>query len=738
MRIGCWTAVTVLTLSGAMLWQAQARHGDVVVAAARGNESATRDWPVYNGGVNGDHYSPLTQINRSNVHQLQVAWTFDTHETGGLQANPLVIGRILYAYTPSQKVIALDAATGKLIWTFDPGTPGSQPTRGLSYWTDGKASILFADALTNLYALDPATGKPILSFGEQGKIDLRRGLTDGDYSGMYLAPTTPGLIFKDMIIIGFRAPEEEPALHGDIRAFDVHTGALRWTFHTIPHPGEYGYDTWPKDAWKITGAANNWAGMSLDEKRGIVYAPTGSAVTDFYGYDRAGDDLFADTLLALDANTGKRIWHFQDVHHDIWDRDFPSPPALVTVHRDGKAIEAVAQTTKQGFVFLFDRANGKPLFPIEEKPFPASNVPGETTSPTQPIPQLPLPYARQLLTADMLTTRPPEAHAWAVEQFKTFRSEGQFVPFSVDKQTVVFPGFDGGAEWGGPAVDPRSAVIYINANDVAWTGGLTANEAGSSVGAALYANQCSSCHGADRRGSPPAFPSLIGVDKRLSDASITDLIHSGKQRMPSFPGVTGERLAAILAFLKTDPDSMKTAQGDEAQRVSAAGSTRTASAETSSKSEMESSEATAATPRYHFTGYRKFLDPDGYPAIVPPWGTLNAIDLNTGKYLWKIPLGEYPELAAKGMKGTGSENYGGPIVTAGGIVMIGATIYDRKIRAFDSRTGKLLWEAELPYAGNATPATYMIGGKQYVVIAASGVRNPSGPQGAAYIAFALP
>lgn len=737
MRIGSWAAASVLMLSGVLLWQAQARRGGVVAAAVRGAKGTAQDWPVYNGGVNGDHYSPLTQIDRSNVHQLKVAWTFDTQEKGGLQANPLVVGRTLYAYTPSQKVIALDAATGKLIWSFDPGSPGSQPTRGLSYWTNGKASILFAGALTNLYALDPQTGKPILSFGDKGKIDLREGLTEGDYAETFAALTTPGVIFKDMIIVGFRAPEAEPALHGDIRAFDVHTGALRWSFHTIPHPGEYGYETWPKDAWKITGAANNWAGMSLDEKRGILYAPTGSAVTDFYGDDRAGDDLFADTLLALDANTGKRIWHFQEVHHDIWDRDLPSPPALVTVHRDGKAIEAVAQTTKQGFVFLFDRANGKPLFPIAERPFPASNVPGETTSPTQPIPQLPLPYARQLLTADMLTSRTPEAHAWAMEQFKTFRSDGQFIPFSVDKQTVVFPGFDGGAEWGGPAVDPRSAVIYINANDVAWTGGLTASKAVSGEGGTLYATQCSSCHGADRRGSPPAFPSLIDVDKRLSDASITELIHHGKERMPSFPAVTGERLAAILAYLKTDPDAMTPAHADSAQRASAGASARTAGTETSSKREMEA-EAPAATARYLFTGYRKFLDPDGYPAIVPPWGTLNAIDLNTGKYLWKIPLGEYPELVAKGMKGTGSENYGGPIVTAGGVVMIGATIYDSKIRAFDSRTGKLLWEGKLPYAGNATPATYMIGGKQYVVIAASGARNPNGPQGAAYVAFALP
>ncbi|MDW5265325.1 MULTISPECIES: PQQ-binding-like beta-propeller repeat protein [Acidobacteriaceae] len=736
MRIGGWAAVVAFTLFGVTLWQVQTRHANVVVAASRGAEGTARDWPVYNGGVNGDHYSPLTQINRSNVHRLKVAWTFDTHEEGGLQTNPLVIGRTLYAYTPSQKVIAFDGATGKVIWTFSTGTPGGQPTRGLSYWTDGKESILFAGALTNLYALDPATGKPILAFGDQGKIDLRRGLTDGDYSGIYLAPTTPGLIFKDMIIVGFRAPEEEPALHGDIRAFDVHTGALRWSFHTIPHPGEYGYETWPKEAWKVTGAANNWAGMSLDETRGIVYAPTGSAVTDFYGYDRAGDDLFADTLLALDANTGKRIWHFQDVHHDIWDRDFPSPPALVTVHREGKAIDAVAQTTKQGFIFLFDRTNGKPLFPIEERPFPASNVPGETTSPTQPIPQFPLPYARQLLTADMLTTRTPEAHAWAVEQFKTFRSEGQFIPFSVDKQTVVFPGFDGGAEWGGPAVDPRSGVIYINANDVAWTGGLTASKTSGGTGAALYQSQCSMCHGAERKGSPPAFPSLIHVDKHLSDASITSLIHDGKARMPSFPGITGEKLEAILAFLKTDPDAMNTEQSNKAQKMSAESSARTTDSGLTSKSEMGSSEATTA--RYQFTGYRKFLDPDGYPAIVPPWGTLNAIDLNTGKYLWKIPLGEYPELAAKGMKGTGSENYGGPIVTAGGIVIVSATIYDRKIRTFDSRTGKLLWEAELPYAGNATPATYMIDGKQYVVIAASGARNPKGPQGAAYVAFALP
>ncbi len=715
-RTGWYVLAVLVAASGLRLSQ------DRIVglaATAQVAKGGVPDWPTYGGGVAGQRYSGLTQINASNVKQLKVAWTFDAREEGGLQTNPLIVGRMLYGYTPSQKVIALDAATGKELWRFDPGSIGRQPTRGLSLWTDGKSSILFAGALTNLYALDPATGQPILTFGDGGKIDLRKGLTEGNPSNEFAALTSPGVIYKNMIMVGFRAPEAEPALHGDIRAFDVHTGELRWTFHTIPHPGEYGYETWPKDAWKVTGAANNWAGMVLDEKRGILFAPTGSAVNDFYGYDRIGDDLFANTLLALDANTGKRIWHFQAVHHDIWDRDFPSPPVLLTVHRDGKAVDAVAQTTKHGFVFLFERSTGKPLFPIVEMPFPASDVPGEKAAATQPLPTLPAPYARQMLTADILTTRTPEAHAWALEQFKTFRSAGQFVPFSVDKQTVVFPGFDGGAEWGGPAVDPTSGVIYINSNDLAWTGGLTENKPGGGVGSTLYQSQCSACHGADRKGSPGAFPSLVDMDKRLSDTAIAEVVHTGRGRMPAFPGVADARLEALLNYLKTGNDPA-------------------GSANTSSKREAESEAAPAVMAKYRFTGYRKFLDTDGYPAVDPPWGTLNAIDLNTGKYLWTIPLGEYPELSVKGIKDTGSENYGGPIVTAGGVVIISGTIYDRKIRAFDSRTGKLLWESVLPYAGNATPATYMIDGKQYVVIATSGARDPKGPQGAAYVAFALP
>ena len=807
-------SIFAIALAGSIAAYHVVRHHSETTTVHAATTSAKADWPVYGGQLAGDHYSALSQINRTNVRQLKVAWKFDTGEVGGLQTNPLVIGRMMYLYSPSQKILALDAATGKTIWTFDAGVPGQQPNRGMSYWTDGKESRLLASVMDHLYALDPLTGKPIPSFGEKGAIDLRRDLGEEDYTKTFAVMTTPGVLYKDLIITGFRAPETQPAARGDIRAYDVHTGKLRWSFHTIPHPGEPGYETWPKDAWRIAGSANNWMGMAVDEKRGIVYVPTGSAVDDFYGVDRVGNNLYANTLLALDANTGRLIWHFQDVHHDIWDRDFPSPPALVTVKQGGRLVDAVAQATKQGFLFLFDRVTGKSLFPIEERPFPASDVPGEVSSATQPIPLMPAPYARQRLTADMLTQRTTEAHAWAVEQFKTFRSDGQFVPFSVDKQTIIFPGYDGGAEWGGSAVDPHSGVIYINANDVAWTGGLTLNKQSGSPGETTYISRCSACHGSERRGSPPAFPSLIDIQKTLSDVEITNVIRQGKGRMPSFPNIDDAHLHDLLDFLHTNntsgkpstvSDSPAPVAGNRNEKIGAAlydkncaichgeglvgtppnypglvgvrsrlGDAQIVSAihngkgrmpafpkltdddasailrflgasaaplteEASSKKEATSLFAPPTeTAKYRFTGYRKFLDPDGYPAIVPPWGTLNAIDLNTGKYLWKVPLGEYPELAAKGMKDTGSENYGGPIVTAGGLVIIGATIYDRKIRAYNSETGGLLWEADLPFAGVATPATYMVDGKQYIVIATSGQRDPKGPQGAAYIAFALP
>ena len=675
------------------------------------------DWPVYGGQAEGDHYSSLSQINRGNVHKLKEAWKYDAAEEGGLETSPIIIGRTLFAYTASQKVIALEASTGTLLWKFDSGLPSKQPARGLTYWTDGRHGRILAGVTHYLYALDAQTGKVIPSFGEQGRIDLRKGLR-GDYLSQSIDLTSPGIVYEDLIIVGGRNPETYPSPPGDIRAFDVRTGALRWSFHTIPQPDEFGYTTWPPNAWKTAGAANNWAGMALDEKRGIVYVPTGSAVFDFYGADRVGDDLFADTLLALDARTGKRLWHFQGVHHDIWDRDFPSPPALLSVRHNGGCVDAVAQTTKQGFLYLFDRTTGKPLFSIEERPYPPSQVPGEVTAPTQPSPLMPAPFTRQMLTADLLTTRTPEAHERAMKEFATFRSGGQFLPIGLDQETVVFPCFLGGAEWGGPAVDRTRGVIYVNANEAACVLSLTENHPTASTGERIYHNQCSLCHGKDMTGSPPTYPSLVDVGKRLSAAQIEARISLGGGRMPSFPNLRDEHLRALIQFLTKQSPQETAADPDHGA--------------------IYSSAADGTTMKYEVTGSRDFIDAEGYPAITPPWGTLNAIDLNTGRYLWKIPLGEYPALAAKGMTNTGSENYGGPIITAGDLLFIAATVYDKKFRAFDSRNGKLLWETVLPFAGTATPATYMIDGKQYVVIASGGGKDPKAPSGSTYVAFTLP
>jgi len=667
-----------------------------------------RNWAMYGGSAENNHYSTLTQINRSNVKQLAIAWTFDTHETGGLQTSPIEIDGVLYGITPKQKIFALDAITGKLFWKFDSGIEGTQPDRGLAFWTDRKEKRILVGVMNFVYALNAVTGEPIATFGKDGRIDLREGLGREPASAQSVDLTSPGVVYKDLLIVGGRNPETLPAPPGDVRAFDVRTGRLRWSFHTIPHPGEFGYDTWPKDAWKTSGAANNWMGMTVDPARGIVYVPTGSAAFDFYGGDRLGNNLFANSLIALNAETGERIWHFQAVRHDLWDRDFPAAPVLLTVQRNGQPVDAVAQTTKQGFVFVLDRTTGKPLFPIEYRKYPASAVSGEEASAEQGLPTLPAPFARQRLTEEMLTNRTPQAHQWAIDQFRRFRSDGQFVPFSVGKDTVVFPGFDGGAEWGGPAVDPETGVMYVNSNDLAWTGALAPNT-GEVSAKGIYLSQCGVCHGEKLAGSPPTIPSLVGVGDRLSPQQITSTIRNGKGRMPGFPGLADDQLSRLVALMVSGESN-----------------------------EPANAEAPPQSMKYRFTGYHRFLDPDGYPAVQPPWGTLNAINLNTGEYLWKIPFGEYPALAALGKHDTGTESYGGPIVTAGGLVFIGATNYDKKFRAFDKSTGDLLWETTLPFAGNATPITYEGNGRQFLVIAAGGGKDAGSPSGGVYVAFALP
>lgn len=713
-----WPVITTATTLG--LLAAAAAVGQPVAGGAPAVSAvAPRGWSAYGGDAGQRRYSSLSQINRDNVGQLQVAWIYDAGEAGGLQTNPVVVDGVLYSTTPTHRVIALDAATGALSWTFKSGIEGRGPNRGVTV-ADGR---VYTAQGPYLYALDTITGQPLASFGTDGRIDLRDGL-GRDPRSQSVVLTTPGVIAGDLIIVGGRVSETLPAAPGDIRAFDRRTGALRWSFHTIPHPGEFGAETWPAEAWSYSGGANNWAGMALDTARNIVYVPTGSAASDFYGANRVGQNLFANSLLALDAATGRRLWHFQAVHHDIWDRDFPSPPSLVTVSRDGRRIDAVVQATKHGVLLLFDRVTGAPVFPIEERPFPPSTVDGEQASPTQPMPTRPVPFARQRLTEDMLTTRTPAAHQAALDAFRGFRSDGPFVPLAVDRPTVVFPGFDGGAEWGGSAIDVENGWLFVNANEMAWTGGLALAEGGSS-GRQQYLAQCAGCHRDDRGGAPPQTPALTDVFARRSREQIARVVRDGAGRMPAFASLSPDALTAILEFVRTGTDTP-----------------------VAPATNVGGGPADPTRLKYRFTGYRKFLDADGYPAIAPPWGTLNAIDLNTGELAWRVPLGEYPELAAAGVATTGSENYGGPVVTAGGLVFIAATNFDRKFRAFDKQTGALLWQTTLPYAGNGTPATYDVNGRQFVVVPAGGGKSRPLPahadqpvtsdSGGVYVAYALP
>jgi quinoprotein glucose dehydrogenase len=666
------------------------------------------DWPAYGGDATKSRHSPLAQIHRGNVSRLTLAWSFDTAEKGDTQTQPIVVGRTLFGYTPSHKAIALDAATGKLLWTFDPGVKGTGANRGLMYWSEGTDRRVFAAIDNFVYALNAATGRPVDTFGRQGRIDLRESL-GRDPASQSVRLTSPGVIYRDLMIVGGRVSESLPASPGHVRGYDVRTGALRWSFHTIPEPGEPGYETWPRDAWKYIGGANSWPGMTLDEKRGVVFVPTGSAAADFYGANRAGDNLYSNCLLALDAATGKLKWHYQFVKHDILDRDLPTAPTLVTLRIKGKRVDALVQTTKQGYVFVLDRDTGKPVFPVEELSAPDSDVPGETAHPTYLRPKLPAPYARQRLTAAELTTRTPETAKWAREQFAQMRSEGPFKPLTVGVDTTIYPGFDGGAEWGGPAYDAKTGLLYVNSNEMAWLGSLAPNDTGRSTGKSIYLRDCAACHGDSGQGSPPQFPSLVGIGKRMTPADFTAIVRKGGGRMPAFGAMQAEALAAVARFVLDGVDSPAGAP-----------------------------DLSPINQAYRFTGYRRWLDPEGYPAVGMPWGTLSAIELATGRYVWRIPFGEFPELAARGMKDTGSENYGGPLVTSGGLLFIGASIHDRKFRAFDKLTGKLLWEGSLPYSADATPITYQVDGRQYVAIFASGGKERGGSQGGVYVAFALP
>lgn len=676
-----------------------------------------KEWAEYLGGPDRNHYSSLEQITPENVKNLKVAWEFHTNDSGQVQCNPIVVDGVLYGVSASNGLFAVDAATGKELWWFWGGNEKSffNTNRGITYWKSkdkkNQSRILYAYGEW-LYAVDALTGEKIPSFGKDGRVSLKSGLGESAQS-KFVISSTPGTLYENLIFMPLRVSEGADAAPGYIQAFNVITGDIEWVFHTIPHPGEFGYDTWPEKAYLNTeiGAANNWAGMAIDRKRGILYVPTGSAGFDFYGGNRKGKNLFANSLLALDAKTGKRIWHYQFVHHDVWDRDIPAPPNLTTIVKDGKKIDVVAQVTKTGHVFVFDRVSGEPIFPINETEAPSSELVGEETWPTQPIPTLPLPFTRQEILESQLNKHASDYQ----EILKTYQKadKGFFKPLSKNP-TLLFPGADGGAEWGGAAVD-KEGIMYVNANEMAWLFSLSDTPkkeelAHLTLGEKMYTTYCVVCHGVDKKGnSGSGFPSLIDVNQKLSKKTVNQLITNGKGMMPGNSTISNEEKQALVSYLFEEE-----------------------------KKEVTGKPTDPKVPYipYKFNGYKKFLDAEGYPVISPPWGTLTAIDLNTGHHKWQIRLGEFKELTARGIEKTGTENYGGPIVTKTGVLFIAAT-KDGMFRAFDKRNGKLLWETQLPASGFATPATYEVNGKQYVVIAAGGTKLGT-KKGDSYVAYALP
>ncbi len=682
-----------------------------------------KKWTNYGGTKDAARYSSLDQITTENVNQLQVAWEYhtgDASENSQIQCQPIVVDSILYATSPKLDLIALHVATGKEIWRFNPfevlGGENSWAgtNRGVTYFQEGTIRRILFTAGNFLMSVDALTGKPDLSFGDKGKVDLQIGLSENENDEFLLVSNTPGIIYQDKIIMGMRVSEGLDAAPGYVRAYNIKTGKQEWVFHTIPKKGEFGYDTWDEQYIDKIGGANNWSGVSLDEERGIVYVPTGSATYDFWGGFRKGDNLFANSLIALNASTGERIWHYQIVHHDVWDRDIPSTPNLVTINKDGKKIDAVAQITKHGYVFVFDRVTGEPVFPIEEKVIVKTEMDGDKNSVTQPVPSLPEPIMRQFIGEKDLLSLTPELAAETKEMIKGVEYGDMWLAPSEKRPFILFPGFDGGGEWGGAAVDPESGIMYVNSSEMPWLIEMIPNEAaglkkGEISGKSIYANNCANCHGADRKGNTSAFPTLLGLNQKYSEEEVHKILRNGRGGMPAFRHLPQVERDALVNFLLE-----KTVKGE--------------------KKELSGGKEKLISP-YLMNGYRRFLTKEGYPGINPPWGTLNALDLNTGKILWKTVLGEFPELTAKGIPQTGREGYGGPVVTKGGLVFIGAT-EDEMFRAFDKKTGKVLWETKLPAGGHATPAVYEWKGKQYVVIACGG--GKSDKSGDSYVAFALP
>ena len=676
------------------------------------------DWPVYRGDPKGNQYVAMAQIHAANVHKLQPAWEYhtrDANQRSTMHANPIVVNGVMYITTPALKAVALDAVTGREIWVFDPAKYNNGEivrlrNRGVTYWKGTAGERIFHFVRDRVYAVDAKSGTLITAFGKGGFIDLRQNL-GVDPRTAVIEMTSPGAVFRNLLIIASRVNETYDSAPGHIRAYDTVTGEMKWIFHTIPVEGEVGHDTWKWVKGETYGGANAWGGVTIDEQRGWVFAATGSATDDFYGGLRKGTNLFANSVIALDATTGERKWHYQTVRHDIWDYDNPPAPILVTIRNGATSRDAVVQLTKMGFTFVLDRETGQPLFPVQEVAVPPSTVPGEEASPTQLIPLKPRPLVRQSLSEADLTNISPESHAYALKQFRQYLSGSIYTPPSL-QGTITTPGHLGGAEWHGASFDPVLNVLYVNVNEVPTINRLrpvhdTEGEAlnPAQLGQRIFERTCAACHGVNRQGTPTQAPPLVEVKGTTED--IEKVITQGRNAMPAFGQFQTRELRALSTYLKTAPGA-----------TAGAGPTR-------------------AADRYTIDGYPLFLDQNGVPAISPPWGTLNAVDLVTGDLLWKVPLGEYPQLVAKGIRNTGSLNFGGAVATAGGVIFIAATA-DEKFRAIEKATGRTLWEFQLPAGGYATPSVYMIDGRQYVAIAAGGSGKNATKSGDSIITFALP
>ena len=680
-------------------------------------------WKEYGGGPDSAQYSGLKQVNTSNVAKLHQAWFYPAGDNGfRFGSNPIVIDNVMYVVGKTNNVVALDATSGKEIWVHDTGKPLGFSHRGLIYWESKDRSdrrILF-EANNHLFAIDARTGNAITTFGDQGSTDLRVGLGRDPKTIRQIGSGTPGKIFENLLIMGSATGEEYESPPGDLRAYDVITGKIAWIFHTVPHPGEPGYETWPPDAWKYIGGTNTWGELSIDQKRGIAYFPTGSPTYDFYGADRNGADLYSDCIIALDARTGKYLWHFQTTHHDLWDYDLEAAPKLLTIKHDGKMVDVIAEAGKNGFVWVLDRVTGKPIWPIEERPVPKSDMPNQIAWPTQPYPTVLQPFTRQKFSADEVDPyiADPKERESIRAQVLAARNEGLYTP--PDTNTVMeMPGNNGGANWGTTAVDPAKGLFFVLSKEAPSLLKLEPKPprrqfAGTpeTQGRVTYLQNCQSCHTVNLTGQPPAIPTLVGVVDRAGADRVQTLVENGGAPMPAFPDIKGKDLDNLIAYLR-HPENSHLASDIVARLIAPP---------------LPSTRIAPAGTRY-WTGYGYMNSTDGLPAISPPWSTLTAYDLNTGQIKWHIPFGTVARLAAKGITNTGSFwPRGGVVVTAGGIIF-GGSISDSTMRAYDEETGNVLWEAKLPAGPEGIPAVYEVAGREYVVISARPAPTVASPVG---------